>query len=548
MARTAAAIPGPALEAWFSDGMLAAALRWPHDLGPAPAWERDGESVRLTSEESAPVHAVFGSGLRGATPVSFAPDRSLRELRLSYSQAQDGWIPTPGTEEDAHPLGDLDPPEVAGDCLGCHATALAWTVGDRFDPHQAILGVTCERCHGSGIDHVSGGPIFNPAALDPAGEAAFCGQCHRQPTDFEPREILARDPGLARHAGASLMMSACFRRSPPESAIACTDCHDPHRAEPAAPARVAAACSRCHEEPAALHAAPVGTDCASCHLPTERDAFAGTPFTNHWIRLSDDPLPAASAREELQWLEGQYRGRLGESHLPFKAARLRLSLAELLHIRGARGESRRLLDEALAAGPDYEGRLKAAALLRDGGATAEAEGVLRDATTTDPERPHGWYELGDLLLSTGRHADAIPPLRTAIERSPDSAGLRASLGTALLGAGRAAEAVGKFREALALDPGHPEALGRLAGILAAHPERALRDPPDAVRLARRLVAIAGPEPRSLDLLGAAFAAAGAFEDAAAAAGEALRLSGSDPAIGNRLALYLSGRPFVGRIP
>ncbi len=563
MARTAA----PGAGDWFSADMLAKAKRWPEDQDPAPFYEAREGAVRLRAgETAAEVHAVFGSGLRGVTPVSFAPDRRLRELRLSFSRAQDGWIPTPGAEGDADPLGDLDPPEIAGDCLGCHATALAWDAAGRFDPHRAALGVTCERCHGSGIPHLEAqsaggapGPIFNPAVLNPAEEVAFCGQCHRQPTDFEPREILARDAGLARHAGGSLMMSACFRESPPESTLACSECHDPHRSEPAVPpARVRAACSRCHQDTTGLHQrTPVAADadCASCHLPTEREAFAGTAFTNHWIRLSDASPPpgSARARDELEWLEALFRPRLEEAHQPFKAARLRLALAELLHIRGARAESRRLLDEALALGPDYEGRLKTAALLRDGGATVEARRILRDAIATDPDIPHAYYELGDLLASTGAPAEAVPLLRQAIERSAASAGLHASLGAALLETDRPVEAVAAFREALRLDPGHAEVLGRLAGVLAAHPERRVRDPEAAVLLAQRLAGgLSLAEPRSLDLLGAAFAAAGDFRRATAAAQEALRLAETNPAlaagIANRLALYRAGRPFVGRLP
>ncbi len=566
MALTAAAIPGDARDIWFSEGMLAEARHWPDDLHPAPSWELDDGMVRLRAgEAAAEVHAVFGSGLRGITPVSFAPNGRLRELRLSFSRARGGWIPTPGTEDDADPLGDPDTPEEAGTCLGCHTTALAWDGDGQFDPHRAVLGVTCERCHGSGIPHLEAqseggdpGPVFNPAVLNPAAEVAFCGQCHRQPTDFEPREILARDAGLVRHSGGSLMMSACFRKTPPASTIACTECHDPHRAEPVAPERTRAVCSRCHQDPATAHrttAVAADADCAGCHLPTEQRAFAGTPFTNHWIRLSDDPPAPGSAlaREELEWLESLFRRRVGESHPPFKAARLRLALAELLHIRGSRAESRRLMDEALEIGPDYEGRLKTAALLRDGGANTAAIRILRDAIAADPAIPHAWYELGDLLASTGAHAEAIPLLRQAIERSTASAGLHATLGAALLGAGRPVEAIAALDDALRLDPGHAEALGRLAGILAAHPERRVRDPERAVRLARRLAAgLSLAEPRSLDLLGAAFAAVGDFRRATAAAEEALRLAGPDPAlaagIANRLALYRSGRPFVGRIP
>ena len=572
MARTAGVVTAATRDRWFSDEMLARAVSWRQEIGPQPAYERltDG-GVRFgvpgADPPALPVDAVFGSGLRGLTPVSFAPGARLRELRLSFSHARNGWIPTPGGEDDEDPLGNLDTAEESASCIGCHTTALAWEDGGRFDPHRAVLGVSCERCHGSGIAHVEAqsgggdpGPIFHPGRLSPAEQVAFCGQCHRQPTDFEPRDILARDPLLARHAGASLMMSACFRESRPESTITCTECHDPHRPEPAGPERTRAVCSRCHEDAPSLHRqTPVAAeaDCAACHLPTESEAFHGTPFTDHWIRLPGTPPTPGSAagRRELAWLEELYKRRMPEENPPAKTARLRTGLAELLHIRGARSEAQVLLREALALGADYQTRLKAGALLRDGGRTAEALTIFRDASAERPQTPHAFYELGDLLLDTGDYSGAVAPLATAAELSPDSAGVHAALGAALLGADRPAEAVAAFRDALEIEPAMPAALGPLAGILAAHPRRDLRDPAEAVRLAERLAGqFSFQEPRSLDLFGAAYAAAGDYRNAIQAAERAAALAGSGgtadlaAAIRQRLALYRAGRPYVGPLP
>src|SRR5260370_39972524 len=39
-------------------------------------------------------------------------------------------------------------------------------------------GVVCERCHGPGVAHVSGGAIVNPAKLTPARRDEVCLQCH----------------------------------------------------------------------------------------------------------------------------------------------------------------------------------------------------------------------------------------------------------------------------------------------------------------------------------------------------------------------------------
>ncbi len=571
MAQTAGVVTEATRDRWFSDEMLARAISWPAGIGAQPAYELEADGgVRFAAPGAdppeVPVDAVFGSGLRGLTPVSFAPGGRLRELRLSFSHARDGWFPTPGGEEDEDALGNLDTTEESASCIGCHATALAWDEDGRFNPHEAVLGVSCERCHGSGIAHVEAqsaggdpGAIFHPGRLSPADQVAFCGQCHRQPTDFEPREILARDPLLARHAGASLMMSACFRESDPAEAITCTECHDPHLPNPAGPDRTRTVCSRCHEDVPSLHRQTVVTadsDCAGCHLPTQSEAFHGTPFTDHWIRLPGEPPTPGSAagRGELAWLEELYERRMPEENPPAKAARLRAGLAELLHIRGARGEAQALLREAVEGGADYETRLKAGALLRDGGRISEATAIFREAAAERPRTPHAHYELGETLLQSGDFAGAVDPLTTAVELSEESAGVHATLGAALLGADRPAEAIAAFRDTLRIDSELPAALGPLAGILAAHPRRDLRNPAEAVRLAERLAAqFSFQEPRSLDLFGAALAAAGDFGGAIRATERAEGLvAANDPelaaAIRQRLMLYRAGRSYVGPLP
>ena len=130
-----------------------------------------------------------------------------------------------------------------------------------------------------------------------------------------------------------------------------------------------------------------------------------------------------------------------------------------------------------------------------------------------------------------------------------------ALGRALLGSGRPAEAVAAFRQGLSLSPDDPEALGRLAGTLAAHPRREVRNPLEAVALAERLAnRFSFAEPRSLDVLGAAYAAAGRFDEAVRAAERAIALASraGDAALATkvraRLSLYRGRRAFIGPLP
>ena len=319
MARTGAPIPSDIGEAWFSDERLQAAVLW-RSAGPdaveRPRYRASDTGIALedSSGEVAAVHAVFGSGLRGVTPVHFREDGGMRELRVSWSHGLDAWIETPGSEEDRHPLGDWDSPRAMRECVGCHATAVAWN-GPAPDVRGSEWGVRCERCHGPGESHAASTDaslIFNPGRVPPAEQVRFCGQCHRTPTDFEPLQVLQRDRALTRHAAGSLMMSACFRTPPPERTISCTDCHDPHRAEGSVAERSRTVCRECHEDPAALHdyeRVTAASDCLACHLPRQEEVFPGAAFTDHRIRVQGaPPAPGSEAeRSEMECLELLYR-------------------------------------------------------------------------------------------------------------------------------------------------------------------------------------------------------------------------------------------------
>jgi hypothetical protein len=95
-------------------------------------------------------------------------------------------------------------------------------------------------------------------------------------------------------------------------------------------------------------------------------------------------------------------------------------------------------------------------------------------------------------------------------------------------------------------------MSEMAWILATHPDATVRDPARAVRLAERAADLtAHRQPGILDVLAAAYAAAGEFDRAVATAQEAMALAtSSGPAgakfageIGKRLELYRQKKPF-----
>ncbi len=597
MARTGAALTPEVAARWFSGERLDAPVSWRSPGPPAasrPRYRRSeaGPVLAAPGGGSDAVEAVFGSGLRGVTPVSFASDGRMRELRLSWSHGLGSWIEPPGSESDEDPLGDLDSPRRMRECVACHATAVAWT-GGAPDPAGSEWGVRCERCHGPGAAHADAlgrEAIFDPGRLDPAAQVAFCGGCHRTPTDFEPIEILRRDRSLGRHAAGSLMMSACFRASPPERTISCLDCHDPHRAEISVAARSRRVCRRCHEDPAALHAwerVTPESDCLACHLPVREEVFPGADFTDHWIRVAGPAGPPGpdEEREEIAYLEVLYRNELTGDHDAPERARLLIGLGELLFAQGLRDTAARTLERGLAAEPDYARLLKAAALLRESGRPETAERALVRATAGEPEATQAWFDLGDLRLLRGDGSGAVAALETVRRLDPESAVVRAALGAAYRLAGRLAEALAEglaaverdeesvrswlelgrtrrrrrelrdadeaLRRARRLDPGNPAVLDALARLLALDPDPEVRDLDEAERLAGRLAGLGSyREPRSLDLLAAVLAASGDFESALRTAGRALARA---EALGNpelageirsRIRLYRQGQPWT----
>ena len=126
----------------------------------------------------------------------------------------------------------------------------------------------------------------------------------------------------------------------------------------------------------------------------------------------------------------------------------------------------------------------------------------------------------------------------------------AQLGITFLESGRPAEALAQFRASIAIRPDFLETANNLAWLLATLPDPALRDPDEAVRLARAAAKqVGGQDPRVLDTLAAAHAAAGRFDRATWYAGRALQIAVArgDIAVAepirSRLALYRNNEPY-----
>jgi predicted CXXCH cytochrome family protein len=299
----------------------------------------DGLSLRVSrgSESTElPMHYALGSGANG---ISFLHELTgaVLELRVSFYPETNDWDLTPGQvdlrsidTDGVHPPalhqtgGRRFAKQSSDNCLNCHTTLLAYTE-DRVDRAGSHFGVTCERCHGPGREHVEAElqgishPPRNwqveadlnrlnldspdPAVRATKREMRLCGECHGgSKTDAE-------DMQLSRFHVAALMASKCYAQVP--AMLRCTDCHDPHGsairgdAEP-----YNQVCLACHGDPAdqatkRVHPAQPGPDrlkqftfsgrvctvesrgdCIRCHMPRRHPLYRSN-FTLHRIAIHD---------------------------------------------------------------------------------------------------------------------------------------------------------------------------------------------------------------------------------------------------------------------
>jgi tetratricopeptide (TPR) repeat protein/mono/diheme cytochrome c family protein len=176
---------------------------------------------------------------------------------------------------------------------------------------------------------------------------------------------------------------------------------------------------------------------------------------------------------------------------------------------------------------------------------------FREALRVDPDYADAHNNLGALLTLTGQFDEAAAHYRRALELREDNSDAHNNLARILWAEGQSAEAIAHFKRAAELRPDAPSPLAGLAWVRATAADAALRNPAEAVTLGERAAQLtARRDPSVLDILAAAYAAAGDFDRAMATARSALEqagASGSAPLaeqIRARIALYTQHRAFV----
>jgi hypothetical protein len=240
---------------------------------------------------------VVGSGRKGQTYLFWEGDL-LFQLPISYWTEVDEWVNSPG-----YPDGSAIFTRAVGPrCLECHATTFVSTPppANRYQPARLVTGITCEKCHGPGREHIAryqsktppkspaNGAIINPARLARDRQIDVCALCHaggnpralEPPLSFVPGGVLEDFVAIPKpsaetrvdvHGGhvQLLKRSRCYQSS---TNMTCSTCHDVH-----APQRdlapYAAKCLACHKIADCGKFATLGhaidQQCVVCHMPLQ---------------------------------------------------------------------------------------------------------------------------------------------------------------------------------------------------------------------------------------------------------------------------------------
>jgi hypothetical protein len=271
-------------------------------------------------QRSERIDIVIGSGVRGQSYLYWHGEQ-LFELPVSYWSDGGRWINSPGYKDGTMNFTRAVTPR----CLECHATYIQPLSLDpltnRYDQKSLVVGISCERCHGPGADHIAlertkapgGETILNPAKFSRDRQVDLCALCHNgirreefapafsfvpgKPLDnnLQPNAgEVAAHPDVHGNQVGLLQKSRCYLSSPKMS---CSTCHDVHQ-----PERPAAAysdrCLSCHQVASCGMSKTMGQkiadNCIDCHMPVEPTNAIGSQtagavvrpkMRNHWIKV-----------------------------------------------------------------------------------------------------------------------------------------------------------------------------------------------------------------------------------------------------------------------
>jgi len=160
---------------------------------------------------------------------------------------------------------------------------------------------------------------------------------------------------------------------------------------------------------------------------------------------------------------------------------------------------------------------------------------FRHALELNPDEPHSRVFLGFALGQQGDLNAAKDQFRQALEKNPKDPDTHAALGMAMYQLKDTPGAIKELKLALDLQPDSPEAENNLAWIYATTDDLKLRNPSEALVLARRAVdSSPAPNPAFLDTLAEALLLNGKPAEALALENQAIKLDPQNPDLQARL--------------
>ncbi len=433
-----------------------------------------------------------GSGAVGRSYLTFI-EGFLFQAPVSYYSSAARWELSPGFErtKEVNLVREVEP-----GCLKCHASGVQPIAGtsNGYAPRPFLQpGVTCERCHGAGEEHItrmkagkrSGGPgIVNPAKLDGPRRDSVCAQCHlpgaveiaRGGTQrpYRPGDRLSDSVVVYIVEGADrettvnghfeqLARSACRRSS--AGKLWCGTCHDPHRtvAENVKAAFYRGRCLSCHQSASCTASRPArmeqSDNCIACHMPrTPAVTVQHAAFTNHSILKRPRPdatagipagIPAESVLVPFHGFESTGR-ELGLAYAT-------VAIRDDNRAWGMRAFE--LLRNANASAPDDVKVSSRLAQLYDRmGQEGQACELYARIVAADATQNAAAVNLGICLAKEGRLEESMRLWKSALERNPVLEPARLNLAVAQFRSGDSAAARASLAKGLKFNPASPKIL------------------------------------------------------------------------------------------
>lgn len=248
-----------------------------------------------------PFDIVVGSGKRGQTFLYWDINK-LYQLPISYFTSVNQWSNSPGYANKV-----IYKRPITSRCLECHSTYFQKISdpameSEEFSKTNIVYGVSCERCHGPGAEHVEfhqqnpnekiAHYILNPKTLSRQQSLDMCRVCHGgKLTKSEPSfsfkagdtlskffsyDTAAKDvTNIDVHGNQYGLLSAskCFK----SSQMTCGTCHSPHENETGNKAVFSQHCMSCHNTEhnnfckiaTRSNREAISKNCIDCHMPEQ---------------------------------------------------------------------------------------------------------------------------------------------------------------------------------------------------------------------------------------------------------------------------------------